>query len=59
MLSTVATPVLLLVHVTDLFVALEGATVAVRVSFAPTFSVRLVLFSVTPVTLTTLDFHTA
>ena len=36
--STVTTAVLLLLHVTFLFVALAGATVAVSVTFSPTFS---------------------
>jgi hypothetical protein len=51
-LLTVATPLLLLDHVTFLFVALLGATVATSVSLLPT--VRLVdgLLSVTPVTAT-------
>ena len=37
-------------HVTALFVALSGATVAVRVSVSPTFREILFLLSVTPVT---------
>ena len=49
---TVAIPVLLLVHVTDLLVALAGATVAVRVPVAPTLTLRLVGFRLTPVTAT-------
>jgi hypothetical protein len=49
LLFTVATAVLLLAHVTFLFVALAGRTVAVRVSEPPTTSVIVFLFSVTPV----------
>jgi hypothetical protein len=50
--DTVATAVLLLLHVTFLFVALAGATVAVNVSELPTVIVVEVLFRVTPVTAT-------
>jgi len=51
--ATVATAASLVDHVTALFVALAGATVAVRVSelpSLPTFRVRVLLLSVTPVT---------
>jgi hypothetical protein len=47
---TVATAVLLLVHVTARLVAFVGITVAVSVSVAPTLTARLVLFRITPVT---------
>jgi hypothetical protein len=50
--ETVATEVLLDDQVTDLFVALVGLTVAVKVSLPPTDSERDDLLSVTPVTLT-------
>jgi hypothetical protein len=50
--ATVATAVLLLVHVTALLVALEGETVAVKVDFASLARVRLVLSRLTPVTVT-------
>ena len=50
LLSTVALEVSLLVQVTVLYVALSGATVAVSVSLAPTWSVRLSLLNVTEVT---------
>ena len=49
-LSTVATDVLLLVHVTNLFVAFIGLTVAVKVTFSPTFNVFVVSLKFTPVT---------
>jgi hypothetical protein len=50
-LFTVATPVLLLDHVTFLFVAFVGVTVAVRVAVAPpTARLRVDGASVTPVT---------
>ena len=48
--STVATEVLLLVQFTFLLVALLGATVAVKVSEAPTFNASELLLSETPVT---------
>ena len=48
--STVATDVLSLRHVTFWLVALAGAMMATKVSVAPTLSVAVVLFSVTPVT---------
>jgi hypothetical protein len=53
-LFTAATAVLLLLHHTFLFVALEGATVAVNVSEEPTVIVADDLFKVTPVTATVL-----
>ena len=49
-LDTVATLVLLEDQVTFLFVELDGATVAVRVSVSPGARVNEVLSSVTPVT---------
>ena len=49
-LDTVATDVLFDDHVTDLFVAYEGVTVAVRVLVSPSVSTRLVLSKETPVT---------
>ena len=51
-LLTVATEVLLLVHVTVLSVALSGATVAVSVSVPPTVRVVDSLLRLTPVTAT-------
>ena len=48
--DTVATVVLLEVHVTDLSVAFEGSTVAVKVSVSPTVMDRELLFRLTPVT---------
>jgi hypothetical protein len=48
--DTVAIAVLLLLHVTFLFVALAGATVAVSVSVLPTVMLVVVLFKVMPVT---------
>jgi hypothetical protein len=48
--DTVATEVALLLHVTFLFVALAGATVAVKASVFPTSRDNVVLFNVTPVT---------
>ena len=48
--STVATSSLLDFHVTFLFVALSGFTVATNVNFSSTFSVFSVWFRVTPVT---------
>jgi hypothetical protein len=48
----VATALLLLFHVTFLLVALEGATVAIKVSEAPSIMVVDVLFKDTPVTAT-------
>ena len=48
--ETVATDVLPEDQVTDLSAALAGETVAVSVSVSPIVKVRLVLFSVTPVT---------
>ena len=50
--DTVATFVFVLLHVTFLFVALLGVTVAVRVSLFPTSIVVDVLFRFTPVTAT-------
>jgi len=47
---TVATVASLLAHDMALFVAVAGATVAVKVSVAPAESVVYVLFNVTPVT---------
>jgi hypothetical protein len=52
--DTLATVLLLLLHDTFLFVALEGETVALRVSLAPTVNERLVLLRLTPVTATVL-----
>ena len=49
---SVATFVLLLLHVTVLSVALLGLTVAVSVAFAPVVRERLVLFKLIPVTAT-------
>jgi hypothetical protein len=49
-LDTVATAGALLLHVTLLFVALEGVMVALRVSLPPTVKDRLVLLRLTPVT---------
>lgn len=49
-LETVATDVFNDVQVTVLLVAFSGATVAVKVSVAPTSSVVSVLFKLTPVT---------
>ena len=61
--DTVATAVLPDDHVTFLFVAFDGATVAVSVSVSPTVSDKLLLFSVTPVTATvasvTVTLHVA
>ena len=54
LVDTVAIPGLPLLHVTFLFVALEGATVAVRVSVLPMLRLVFVLFKVTPVTATLL-----
>jgi hypothetical protein len=48
--DTVATAGALVLHDTFLFVALEGATVAVKVSVLPTVIVVDDLFKVTPVT---------
>jgi hypothetical protein len=48
--DTVAIAELLLLHVTALFVALEGATVVANVSVFPTIRLADVLFKVTPVT---------
>jgi hypothetical protein len=48
--DTLATEVALLFHDTDLFVALLGATIAVKVSVPPTLRLVDDLFSVTPVT---------
>jgi hypothetical protein len=52
--DTLATALLLLLHDTFLFVALEGETVALRVSLPPTVSERLDLLRLTPVTATVL-----
>ncbi len=49
---TVATAVLLLLHVTFLLVALAGATVAVNCCVEPIFTVAVVGLTVTPVTTT-------
>jgi len=49
-LDTVATAVLLLLHVTFWLVALDGATVANKVSEPPKIMVVDVLFKATPVT---------
>ena len=48
--STVATNGLLDVHWTVLFAALEGVTVAVKLSVEPTFKVEFCWFNVIPVT---------
>ena len=48
--ETVATDVLLDVHVTDLSVAFDGNTFAVKVSVSPTVMDRELLFRLTPVT---------
>ena len=48
--DTVATAVLSDVHVTDLFVAFDGFTVAVNACVSPSVIVRLVLSRLTPVT---------
>ena len=48
--DTVAIVVLLDVHVTDLSVALDGVTVAIKVSVSPTVMDRELLFKLTPVT---------
>ena len=53
--STFATVASLDFHVTSLFVAFEGATVAVSVKFSPSVSDFVVSLSVTPVTLITFD----
>ena len=53
--ATVATDCTELVHVTDLFVALLGKTVAVSVSLSPISNVKEVLLSDTEVTSTTSD----
>jgi hypothetical protein len=50
LVDTVATAVLLLLHVTALLVALDGAIVAVKVSLFPTRRLVDALFKVTPVT---------
>ena len=50
-LFTVATAVLLLSHVTLLFVAVEGDTVALRFVVSPTLRLTELLSSLTPVTL--------
>jgi hypothetical protein len=52
--DTLATALLLLLHDTFLLVALEGETVALRVSLPPTVSERLDLLRLTPVTVTVL-----
>ena len=58
--DTVATEVLFEDHVTDLFVASEGSTVAIRVSESPSVIVREVLFKETEVTgLLTVTAHDA
>ena len=49
--STVATPGVLLSHVTLLFVAVEGDTVALRFVVSPTLRLTELLSSLTPVTL--------
>ena len=54
---TVATAVLLLVHVTDLSFAFDGLTVAVSCFVSPFFMVAEVAFRLTPVTPT--SDHTA
>ena len=51
LLSTVATLSLLLSHVTLLFVAVEGDTVALRFVVSPTLRLTELLSSLTPVTL--------
>ena len=48
--DTVATEVLLDDHVTDLSVAFDGNTVAVKVSVSPTVMDNELLFKLTPVT---------
>ena len=55
-LLTVATEVLELVHITFLFVALDGETVAVSVSLSPAVRVSVLLFSLTDSTLTAFAF---
>jgi hypothetical protein len=50
LLFTVATPVLLLLQVTFLFVALAGNTDAMRVDVPPMFKPRVLRFKLTPVT---------
>ena len=55
-LLTVATEASELVHVTFLFVALDGETVAVSVSLSPSVRVSVLLFSFTDVTPMTLAF---
>ena len=52
--DTVATEVLLLLHVTFWFVALEGVIVGARVTVPPTSMLAEVLSRKTPVTLTML-----
>jgi hypothetical protein len=52
--DTVATDVLLLLHDTFLFVALEGETVALSVWLPPTVKDKLVVLRLTPVTATVL-----
>ena len=55
-LFTVTTEVLELVHITFLFVALDGESVAVSVSLSPAVRVSVLLFSLTDSTLTTFAF---
>jgi hypothetical protein len=52
--ETIATALLLLLHDTFLFVALEGETVALNVWLPPTVKDRLVVLRLTPVTATVL-----
>ena len=49
-LLTVATAVLLELHVTFLLVVLDGSTVAESVPLPPVFNAKAVVFNVTPVT---------
>ena len=53
--DTVATSMLLEVHITDLSVAFAGATVAVKVAVSPSVNVNEVLSKLTPVTGITFD----
>ena len=55
LLLTVATELLLVVHVTVLFVALLGCTVAVNCNVSPVFSSALVLFKLIDVAKIGLD----
>ena len=48
--STIATAMLLEFHITSLLVALVGEIVSIKVFLAPAFTVKLLLFRLTPVT---------